>query len=262
MAFSGGIRYAIGFGTSANSASTTIVGNVSEANGTHEVGRLVVVTVVTDNSTTTAGDSTEFTVTDSKGHTWTRAKEQTQGGSANTSVTVGIFYTILTSAIVVGDTITCTFSSRSARMISGFSIGMSAGSSVTVVNPVGQGGSGTPASIAHTAAVSGQEYFAVVLHGIEMNSSPGSLNTFEGSTSGVTGDSNWTTGGSSTANIANANGLVVRTVSNTTPTWSFAGTPAAGDHRLIAVLFLEVLAATSPKKIRVVRTAINRAALY
>jgi hypothetical protein len=231
MAFSGRTAHSA---FAQNSANTVIVAGVNPISA----GDLHVVYVGVDNSTTTAGDSTEITVTDTKGNTYTRAKEQTQGGSANASSTVGIFYSVLTTALTAVDTITASFSSRAARVIASESYTIGAGSTITVVDPIGQGGTGTPATITHSAAVSGTEYVAAVATAVESNTTTGGWSTLEGSSTGVTTLAATTSGGGSAANQALRVGSAIRTVSSTSPAWAWSGT-LSGDHRTVAVLFKE-----------------------
>lgn len=92
------------------SAGTTVVVTTSAA---CEVGNECYCGVVGDNIETTDGASTNITVTDSGGNTWSRLIEITRdvGGIAGNGVVVGIFKTRPSTQIANGGTITATFSS-------------------------------------------------------------------------------------------------------------------------------------------------------
>lgn len=102
-------------------SAVTARGTVSERNADNAIagspsaeiatGKAVFVVVCGDNISTVDGASTDHTVTDTDGHTWERAFEETlsPGGAADDGVTVSVFMTVATAAIGTGDTITCTF---------------------------------------------------------------------------------------------------------------------------------------------------------
>ena len=242
MAFSG--RTALFTAVAAHNASSNIIGTVANA---APAGSLVVVYVAGDNGGAAAGDSTEITVSDNVGgNTWTRAKEQTQGGAANSSATVAIYYSILTNALGVGNTVTGTFSgARAAKTLAAEFVSFGAGSTISLVSPVGQGGTGVPADIAHSGATIGQEYFATVAVGIESNTSTGTWSGFDGQTTSLNNQGATTNSGGSAANMALRCCSRIHTAAATTPTWDAPVGFPSGDHRTVAVLFRETASGTN-----------------
>jgi hypothetical protein len=233
---SGGTPYA---GSTAATSHNYPVANAVPA------GKMVVVYVACDNGGSAAGDSTEISVSDSRGNTYVRAKEQTQGGAAQSSATAGIFYSVITTALQVGDNITATVPNGKCCM-AGEQWSFGAGNSIAVETTAGQGGNGSLAALSMAGAVNGQQYAAVVMAAIETNSTSGiGYNLFEGSGTGFFSHSATTAGGSSAANMALRALRGVRTVSSTTPQWTCSGTASSGDHRAIAVLFKEVVTGTT-----------------
>jgi len=87
--------------------------------GTIAAGALVIARAVTDNVGASAGDTTSFSVADSQGNIYTRLAEHTQtGGSAVDGVTIGLFYSVLSTALTGStDTITLTSANVPARAI-------------------------------------------------------------------------------------------------------------------------------------------------
>lgn len=82
------------------------------------VGELAIVAVVTDNQSGTGGDSTDITISDDQSNSWTRLFEYTQtGGSSNDGVTISVSYSIITTQIGTGDSITATHNNIPAKAI-------------------------------------------------------------------------------------------------------------------------------------------------
>jgi hypothetical protein len=77
------------------------------------VGQLAFLTTLGDNISTTTGASTDHSVADSVGNTWTKAFEYTYspGGAANDGMTVSVWYTVVETEIGTGATVTTTFGS-------------------------------------------------------------------------------------------------------------------------------------------------------
>lgn len=116
-----------------STASSNSVGAIVLA--TMAVGRVVTARVAKDNVQTTDGDPSEVTsVTDTRGNTWVKAREFCNGqGGAAAGADVAIYYTVVTTQIEIGDTVTANFSSSITSKSIGldiFSIG--AGSTVSV----------------------------------------------------------------------------------------------------------------------------------
>jgi hypothetical protein len=95
------------------------------------LGRLVVVTVVTDNFATPTGPTTRHsTLVDTKGNVWHKLFEHTHSdaGAANDGCTVSVWYSVLTTQIETSDTITCSWTGNQInRLICGFEVTMSGG---------------------------------------------------------------------------------------------------------------------------------------
>lgn len=76
------------------------------------VGKIACITVAADNIATTDGASTDHSVSDTDGHTWTKIFEETESsGAATDGVTVSLWMTKVTSEIGTGDVVTITFGS-------------------------------------------------------------------------------------------------------------------------------------------------------
>src|SRR5947208_1550631 len=89
-------------------AGTTLVITPTNQLNAGDVGILV---IAADNFNTTDGDNSELTtVIDSKGNTWDKVREFTNGnGTAATGATVAIFKSDVTVNVLVTDTITINF---------------------------------------------------------------------------------------------------------------------------------------------------------
>lgn len=76
------------------------------------VGKIACFSAVTDNLQTTSGPSTDHSVTDTDGHTWTKIFEETgSSGVAADGLTVSLWMTKVTAEIGTGDAVTLTISS-------------------------------------------------------------------------------------------------------------------------------------------------------
>ena len=73
-----------------------------------DITTLAILCVAVDNNATTDIDEGAVTaVSDSKGNTWIKLQERTNGqGSAQAGATISIWYSVLTTAIASGDTAT------------------------------------------------------------------------------------------------------------------------------------------------------------
>jgi len=95
-------------GSAVNSANHTSLSVSPSANLT--VGKLVIVTAVSNNKQTTDGDSTEHTISDTQGHTWNKVFERTEtDGAQNDGSTSSLWWTIVTTQIGTGNSITNTY---------------------------------------------------------------------------------------------------------------------------------------------------------
>jgi len=102
----------VGTATSSGAGSTTSGTTLAfSPTAQLDAGNLAVILVSCDNTSTTDGNTSEVTsVTDSKGNTWTKAREfcNGQGAAAGGAVTA-IFFSKIGTTILVTDTITVTF---------------------------------------------------------------------------------------------------------------------------------------------------------
>lgn len=108
-------------------------------------GKLAVVLAVFDTgSVTDEVDSTHGAITDSKGNTWTRAKECTNGAGGG-GLAGGVYYSVITTQIETSDTITLTIdSSQSGKGVTLASFNFGAGNTISVAGAsTGQVGAAT-----------------------------------------------------------------------------------------------------------------------
>lgn len=139
---------------------------------TAEAGNLVIVVCSLDNVGTTDAETTQLSLADSAGNTWTKVREQTESsGAANDGVTLSVWYSVLTSQLASGSgTITVTSSSDvTAKVIEAyeFSLGSSSvalgdGTSLAV----GQAASGQPGAL-NVSGMTSREYLLIDVIGIE-----------------------------------------------------------------------------------------------
>jgi len=233
MAFADlGNNVAVGDKTSASS-----IANSAGVMQAVSAGNLLVLIVGKDNAATADGNTNEFTsVTDTKGNTWTKAREFCNAqGAANAGVTVAVFYSVLTTALVVGvDVITVNFSdARTAKAFTTQRFSIGAGSTVQVA--------GTPVDLANDGADPGSmtisglpsaEYLFV--RGLAHENPTATLTKTTGYSgfSGLAG----TSGGSGVTNIA-VNGefrILTGTGDTSDPTWT------ADDTASVFIAFKEV----------------------
>ena len=141
---------------SSKTSGTTVSCTTSAA---AEVGHVVVVTTAWDNTDTTDLQSTRLSVSDTPGNTYTRALEFTNGqGSAEGGATAAIFFTVVTTQINNGGTITVTSdTARTAKAFEAyeFSIG---GNSVSVAGSATQADDGVDPSSMSISGLTSQEY--------------------------------------------------------------------------------------------------------
>ncbi len=157
------------FGTSEKVSDTSI--SVAVA-GTSEAGNVLIVAVGIDNLTTTDGETTDVSVSDSQGNTYTRIKEQTNGNAAAAAgATVALFFSKLATALVEGngDTVTATIAGAvTAKGIGCFELTIGAGNVVSVAGSTsGVGDNADPAALTISDLAS-QEYlwlYAIALEG-------------------------------------------------------------------------------------------------
>jgi hypothetical protein len=201
-----------------------------------EVGNLIVVVVASNNNNTTDGDHNEVTqVTDSAGNTYTKAAEfQNSQGSADAGALVAVFYTVVTTQLNSGATITATWAgARPARVMTAHEFTIGAGNTVAI--------EGTPATLANDGADPGsmslsslpsREYLFVRGFAVESNSA-----TLFGNSGGytITFNSDQTSGGGSASNMG------VRGLAHIATTTSTTNDPTAfnADWASVLIAFYE-----------------------
>lgn len=103
-------------------------------------GSVLIVVIQADNIAASTGDTTSHSVTDTQGNTYTRVKEYTfsDAGVALDGVTSSIFYSILTTQLTTGDTVTLTVSANvTSKIISLAEFTIAGGSTLSVPTTVG-----------------------------------------------------------------------------------------------------------------------------
>ena len=132
------------------------------------VGALVVVKAVSDNLGTTSAESTEHTVSDSKGNSWTKIKEwRCSSGAAQDGVVVSLWFTKVTTQILTTDTISLTgITTAYSKAIGADEYSVTSGAAPTVQNAAGTTGSSTTPSVA-TSGQPSAAYLFVGAVGIE-----------------------------------------------------------------------------------------------
>ncbi len=230
-------------GDSSKTAGTTVVLTVT---GAVPAGRVVVVHVAIDNTSTTDGNTSEVSsITDSAGgNTWVKALEYCNSKAAsNGGATVSLWYSKLSTQIPDGGTITANLAnSKTAKAISANSFSIAAGSTVSVVASAQANGTANNTSVA-ISGLSSAERLWFRATATEDNSI-GTLDPTTGFTKtiGIA-----TTGGSAVTNMAISGEFIIATATGHTS--APPGTAASGDSATAFVAFLETpaggLAATA-----------------
>lgn len=210
---------------------------------TAEVGNVVVVLVAIDNITTDPGaasaETTDITVTDSAGNTYTRAVEFTNGNTtAGNSVTAGIFYSQLTSQLGSGGTITINLSGNAtAKGASAHEFTKDSGTTLSVVGKVTQPTDSSADVAAYSnSGLASKEYLFVHVHGIEWTTASGTWGN-DADYTDITGDG--TSGGGNTTNIRVQGGFRIATLTGDEVDTSF---DSSTDHAQALIALEEVAA--------------------
>lgn len=211
---------------------------------TAEAGNVVVVLVAIDNITTDAGgvsaETTDITVTDSAGNTYTRAVEFTNGNTtAGNSVAAGIFYSQLTSQLNSGGTITVTMGANTqCKAASAWEFTKDSGTTLSVVGKVTQASDSTSDPAAYSnSGLSSKEYLFIHVHGIEWTTASGTWAN-DADYTDITGTG--TSGGANTNNIRVQGGFRIATLTGDEVDVSFDETT---DHAQALIALEEVAAA-------------------
>ena len=228
----------MGYMTSQTSTSTL----TSDTNVNAAVGDLLVVLISADNAGT-SGAASISSVSDSNGHTYTqRAKINRDPGSANQGITLGIYTTTVTSAMV-NDTVTVSFSPNTTyKCMAVYAITPDSGYTASVkFTDTGTTGNTSPIAYTSSSLDSGE---------IVLGAYAGETVNFPSGT--VTGDSDTTRGSWSTRDWFSAYDgtnfqatLVVqhKTVTGTgTQTWNIS-VSTAPDYAATTIGFKQTLVA-------------------
>lgn len=127
---------AFGAGTNLNtstqkSATTSIT--LTFATSITAGTEFIVAILAKDNTSTTAGDNSEVTsVTDTKGNTWTKIKEQTNAGSAAAACTISMWMCSPTTSLTNTDSVTFNFASCTAKVLACCKFGKASNSTIEV----------------------------------------------------------------------------------------------------------------------------------
>jgi len=113
-------------------SGTTVIITLSATSAA--AGSVVLVATAWDNTDTTDVNPTRLSVADAKGNTYARLREFVNGqAAAEAGAHIGLFYSILTTALASGDTITVTSdTARVAKAASAWNFSFGANSTVAV----------------------------------------------------------------------------------------------------------------------------------
>lgn len=201
------------------------------------VGRAAFAVVIGDNISTTGGNTTDHTVTDTDTHTWTRVYEHTvTAGAADDGFTLSLWMTVVTSEIGTSDSITCTFAANiTSKCIHIFEATMGAGNTLAVEAFDTDDGGAAGATL---ASMTSREYLLIGTAGRENEDT------------NWTADSDYTTlqesissaAGATTSNVAVGEGYRIATLTGDT---FFPGALGAGDKTIILAAIYEVAGGTT-----------------
>src|SRR5574341_1371608 len=172
------------------------------------VDEIIFVFCETDNSATTQGETTNHSLADSKGNTWTKLIEFTRtAGSANDGVTASLWATKVTTQINTTDSITLTLASAvTAKLIQLQKTRVAAGKTFSFVNKASAGANSTSPSVTLSGLTSA-EYLWFALYGWEGVAGDASTYDADYTAFGASG----TSGGSAVSNVADESGYRIFT---------------------------------------------------
>jgi hypothetical protein len=161
-------------------------------------GAVAVVSCNTDNSTTTAGATTDHTVSDSQSNTWTRLVEWTRtSSSAADGVTASLWASQLTTQLTTSDSVTCTtVSAVTAKVMTLNEFSVGGGNTISVAGGQGADGTGTAPSVTLSGLTSA-EYLWI---GNDATEGPSGEGCVDANFTQLV--STGTTGGSAASNVA------------------------------------------------------------
>lgn len=199
---------------------------------------IVLVAIASDNIQTTNGASSNISVSDSQGHTYTRVAEWTfGGGGAGSGATVGLFATRATAGLATTDTITATWSAAvTAKAMMGHYRTVASGNTFEVQGTAGATGTSATPSVTLSGQPSGTEF---VWHGVvALEGAPTWTDDADYTEARQT---RGTTGGGAATNISGCS-AARRSSTLTSDTYNPTSS-ASGDWAAILVTLKEVTAA-------------------
>ena len=229
-------------GTGTDFVSGTSFGFSPTANFT--AGNYAILVAVCDNVDTDEGVTTDLSITDSKGNTWVKDREQTEANTAAaTGVTVAVFHALMSSAVLTSDTVTLTVSSAVVAKGAGlFEVSIGGGNVLSLASANGNNAAaGTSFSVAISGLTS-KEYLWVGVPSAEASSSTGQADVAPGDGAGwpatvVCGTS---AGAGATDNVIARPRTRISTT--TTETFANAGPLTARDRATMLMAYEEVAA--------------------
>lgn len=163
MAFSGVVSRGFGVRTTSGTDVT------KSPDSAIAVGKICIVQVVTDNIATSDGSSSNHTLSDTDGHTWTKVYEHTDSaGAALDGSTTSLWWTKVTSEIGTSDVITCTINgSITAGILCIVEASVASGYTVkTILSTIASSDSATTLS-ASLSSLTSREYLYIGSFGAE-----------------------------------------------------------------------------------------------
>lgn len=164
-------------GTAQLKSATTTLSVAPTA--TIAAGRIVVATCASDNTSTTDGETSEHTVTDTKSNVWTKGREQCEsGGAASAGITISKWVCSATNELSTTDSVILTLAASHLSKVIGIEEwSLSAGATVSIIGVNGTSNSTSAAPTITLAALpAGVEYAFLAAAGREGGgAAPGGL---------------------------------------------------------------------------------------
>ncbi len=195
------------------------------------VGKLAILWAVTDNPTATDGATTDHSVTDTDGHTWTRIAEHTAaGGGASSGVCASLWGTVATQEIGTADSVNLAVGSAvTAKTVGLMEVTMTA--SAFAVDGSNQTLNGADGSATTLGSLANVEHLWLNLWGAE---GVGSATAPAADADYTFINANGTSGGGGATNIRGA--LVARIFTGTTDTATREGDSSTTEIQILAAI--------------------------
>jgi hypothetical protein len=219
-------------------------------------GDILIVIIAKDNTGTTDGDFAEISgVSDSKGNTYTKAKEFTNGqGGAGSGATVSVWFSKITTALGTTDTVSATFASAiTAKAMTLAEFSVAAGASLVVAASAATAGDAVSSVSTSITGLASQQYLFIAGDAYE-----GSGATKTESTGFTAIPSAGTTGGGAATNMMVFGAYQIATATGATYSPTFS---ASADIAQVLIAFQERLPqafTANPTETLVLSDAIGR----